>query len=212
MSAMSAVAKTVLQSFVMPRSFLWRLETPDGCALTFDDGPHPEYTPKILDVLAREKVHGTFFVVGEAAAREPALLRRIVREGHALGSHTLTHREFPTLSLQELQKELDGCRELIENHCGVRTNLVRPPRGRINLRSLMHVARSGYRLVHWSKTYSDYLRDGVDPLLSRMHARRLMQRDIVLLHDTNDFTVEALSRILPEWRASGVRFERLGAS
>ena len=210
MSFVSLLGKSVLQDFLIRDAFLWRLRQREECALTFDDGPHPVHTPAILDLLASHQIKATFFVVGETAARAPELLRRIAAEGHALGSHTLTHREFPSLGARELQHELDGCRDLIAQHTGVQTRLVRPPRGRMSLRSLRQVARSGYTLVHWSKTFSDYLQDGVAPLLARMRARQLRARDIALLHDTNAYTVEALRSILPEWRARGLSFRTIG--
>src|SRR5256884_4575978 len=153
-----------------------------------------EHTPRVLDLLHGHDIKATFFVIGQAAAVAPALLRRIVEEGHAVGSHTYSHRDIPTLTRKELWQELSSCRELIKDLTGVDTRLVRPPRGRINAAALVRMKRWGYRLVHWSKTYSDYLRDGCEPLLRRIHARGLEPCDIALFHDNNEYTVAALAQ------------------
>ncbi len=209
MRSLSEAGKHILQEYLLRGAFLWRLPGGADCALTFDDGPNIEHTPRVLDLLQGHGVKATFFVVGQAAAAAPALLRRIVDEGHAVGSHTYSHRDLPTLSAEELRRELNGCRELIRGLTGVDTRLVRPPRGRINAAALVRIKRWGYRLIHWSKTYNDYLRDGREPLLRRIHARGLEPCDIALFHDNNDYTIEALAQMLPEWSRRGRSFAKL---
>ncbi len=193
----------------MRGAFIWRLPPGRDCALTFDDGPHEVYTPRILDLLARQGIKASFFVVGESAARYPSLVRRIVEEGHGIASHTYSHRDMPVLTRTELRDEVVGCRKIIRDLAGVDTVLVRPPRGRIDVASLVLLRRWGYCVVHWSKTYSDYLRDGTSSLLRRMRSAGLDARDIVLLHDNNAHTLEALSDMLPEWMSLGRTFVRL---
>jgi len=209
MRSWSEVGKHILQEYLLGDAFLWRLPSGADCALTFDDGPNIEHTPRVLDLLHVHGVQATFFVIGQAAAAAPALLRRIVEEGHAVGSHTYSHRDIPTLTRKELWQELNSCRELIKDLTGVDTRLVRPPRGRINAAALMRMKRWGYRLIHWSKTYSDYLRDGLEPLLRRIHSRGLEPCDIALFHDNNEYTVAALAQMLPEWSRRGRSFARL---
>lgn len=206
MSSVSGLGKEVLQRCLMRRAFAWRLARGADSALTFDDGPHEVYTPRILELLARHDVKATFFVVGEAACRAPALVRRIVAEGHCIASHTYSHRELPSLTRAELREELERCRGLLREMTGRDTTLVRPPRGRIDPTSLFWMWRWGYRLIHWTRTYSDYLQDGSAPLLHRIRARGLGARDIALFHDNNVHTVEALSEVLPDWLAHGRTF------
>ena len=79
-------------------------------ALTFDDGPHPVYTPQILDTLKEYGVHATFFLIGENAERNPELVRRILREGHEIGNHSDTHPNMPTLSREDMAKEISSCK------------------------------------------------------------------------------------------------------
>jgi peptidoglycan-N-acetylglucosamine deacetylase len=211
MRPISELAKQVLQEVMLPGSFLWRLSSGPAAALTFDDGPHPEHTPRLLDVLGRHGVKVTFFVIGERAQNAPALLRRIHAEGHAIASHTQTHRELPTLTRAQMEWELATCRSLIRETTGEDTRLMRPPRGRVSVPVLWRTRALGYRLVHWSRTYSDYRQDGAEPLLRRLQAHAPQPQDIVLLHDNNRFTVEALERILPSWLAEGRSFARLQA-
>lgn len=209
MSLITAAAKEVLQGALLRQSFQWRLAAGEAAALTFDDGPDPIHTPLVLDVLARHGQKATFFVVGERAQDCPALIRRIAAAGHRLASHTYSHRELPRLRREELAWELSTTRTLLRELTGEDSNLVRPPRGRINPLVLLRVRSLGYRLIHWSRTYSDYRRDGREALLRRLRSAPPVARDIVLLHDNNPYTVEALDEILPQWLAAGVRFVTL---
>lgn len=206
MSLISAMAKEFLQTGLLRNSFQWRLSSGNEVALTFDDGPHPVHTPRVLDVLARHGVKATYFLVGERAARYPELVERIFAAGHGVASHTYTHRELPRLRLEELEWELAATRKLLGGMTGKDSNLVRPPRGRISPLVLLRVRSLGYRLVHWSRTYSDYLQDGREALLQRVLAQPPVARDIILLHDNNPYTGEALDEVLPRWLGAGMRF------
>jgi peptidoglycan/xylan/chitin deacetylase (PgdA/CDA1 family) len=206
MPPLSEFAKEALQRYIMRKTFVWRLLNQPACALTFDDGPHKIYTPKILDLLARHQVKASFFLVGTSAIEAPELVRRIAREGHCIASHTYSHRDLPTLNRLELFRELTDCRDAIRDLTGVDTNLVRPPRGKLSVTSLFYLAKWGYRLIHWSKTYSDYLQDGSAELQQRIRKVGLQAGDIALFHDNNAHTVKALEVILPEWRANGHTF------
>jgi peptidoglycan-N-acetylglucosamine deacetylase len=206
MSLITAMTKELLQAGLLRDSFQWRLSSGDEVALTFDDGPHPVHTPSVLDVLARHGVKATYFLVGERAARYPKLVERIFADGHGLASHTYTHRELPRLRREELEWELVTTRKLLREMTGTDSNLVRPPRGRISPLVLLRIRSLGYRLVHWSRTYSDYLQDGREALLQRILAEPPVARDIILLHDNNPYTGEALHEILPRWLGAGLRF------
>jgi biofilm PGA synthesis N-glycosyltransferase PgaC len=96
-------------------------------SLTFDDGPDPTWTPRLLDLLARHHLHATFFVTGRAAARYPDLVRRIVREGHALGNHSLSHRDLSNVPDWRARLEMQGNERLLEDLAGRRVGMVRPP-------------------------------------------------------------------------------------
>jgi peptidoglycan/xylan/chitin deacetylase (PgdA/CDA1 family) len=206
MSLITTMTKELLQAGLLRDSFQWRLSSGDAVALTFDDGPHPVHTPHVLDVLARHGVKATYFLVGERAARCPKLVERIFAEGHGLASHTYTHRELPRLRREELEWELATTRKLLREMTGRDSNLVRPPRGRVSPLVLLRIRSLGYRLVHWSRTYSDYRQDGREALLQRVMAEPPVARDIILLHDNNPYTGEVLHEILPRWLEAGLRF------
>ncbi len=195
---------------VLGDRFLWRL--PAGrraLALTFDDGPDPDHTAPMLDLLAKLDVRATFFLIGRHVARHPALARRIAAEGHALAGHTYDHQEIVSLPPQALGEQMESCRRAIQDAAAVDTRWFRPPRGRMSLPALRRVAALGYRTVHWTRTYSDYQRDGTAPLLARMTGQAPAARDIILLHDHNPHTIEALGTMIPRWRAEGLGFECL---
>jgi len=189
---------------------MWRLPVHcRGVALTFDDGPDPDYTPALLDLLARENIRATFFLVGSNVKKHPGIAHRLVSEGHAIGGHTYDHREIVGLTPVELESEMSRCRQAIREATGVDSMLFRPPRGKVNMASIRGVCRLGYCLVHWTKTYSDYLNDGADRLVERMQKDPVRPRDIALLHDHNSDTLDALARMIPQWRRQEIEFERL---
>jgi len=198
--------KDLLQRGLLRGKFVWRLaDDAPGIALTFDDGPHPEVTPRLLDLLAARGAHAAFFVIGENAVRYPALMRRIAEEGHVLGNHTYDHREVVGMEQVTLAEQLDRARRAIFDTAGIDSRLFRPPRGRLDFASLRKIVGLGYCVVHWSRTYSDYRRDGVDALLGRIDMQPPQPRDIVLMHDNHLDTVVAIEQALPRWQASGLR-------
>ena len=199
--------KDLLQSTIYPGRFLWRLPPASAnLALTFDDGPDPEWTPRMLDMLAEQEAQATFFLVGRAVRRHPGLVRRIVGEGHAVGGHSDDHTVITTQSSAALREDLARCRAAIADAAGVDSILFRPPKGEVNLRSIRTVCGAGYRLVHWSRTFSDYRRDGTDALSSRIAAVGASAGDILLFHDNNPYTAQALAATLPRWKSQSLGF------
>ena len=102
---------------------------PNKVALTFDDGPDPEWTPKILDVLKQKQAPATFFVIGESANQNASIVKREYAQGDEIGNHTFTHPEFDIISKTQLQIELNLTELLLESSLGVKTTLFRPPYG-----------------------------------------------------------------------------------
>lgn len=101
-------------------------------ALTFDDGPDPVYTERLLDLLKEEEIKATFFVLGYKAKQHPSLLKRMVAEGHSIGNHSFTHQELTKLEQSEVLDEVQQTQAVIEEATGVTTNLVRAPYGSVN--------------------------------------------------------------------------------
>ena len=186
-------------------SFVWRLPArfPEHVCLTFDDGPDPAFTPRVLELLSDHDAQAAFFLLGRQIDQHPALACEIVRRGHVVGTHTYSHREITSLDDAELAQELAAGREALRRATGKDSVLFRPPRGVVSWPAIRKVIRLGFVLVHWSKTYSDYKRDGVPALLARIGRDPVCGRDIVLFHDNNEHTAEVLTGLLPDLRKRG---------
>lgn len=148
-------------------------------ALTFDDGPDPVTTPLVLDVLARHRAHGTFFLVGDAARRHPALVARIAAEGHAIGHHTLEHVSLPGLPPHEVRRQIEGGFAAIGGVC---QHLFRPPWGHLDEATWRIARRGGHEVVAWSGHTFDWTAQDAATLVQRLNAT-LAPGAIVLLHD-----------------------------
>jgi peptidoglycan/xylan/chitin deacetylase (PgdA/CDA1 family) len=153
-------------------------------ALTFDDGPDPDWTVPILEVLRRHRVKATFFVCGASVERWPDLLRRIVDEGHAVGGHGYTHRPLPTLERAEIVRELDDTHDLIERVCDVQVRMMRPPYGAHDAKVLAELESRDLTPVLWTAHGYDWV--SPSPSGSRVKQTVLStttRNGIVLLHD-----------------------------
>lgn len=185
-------------------------------ALTFDDGPHPRYTERILDILAAKNVKATFFVVGSAAVVNQPLLRRIYADGHDIGNHTFTHSNTFEASPEHVRLELNATQRLIESTLGVRTRLSRPPFAKdlepqtVDAADVLRVADS---LGYWTIGMGIDPKDWYQPIASQIVAKTLAgarrgDGQIVLLHDaggSREATIKALPDIIDKLRADGFR-------
>ncbi len=148
-------------------------------ALTFDDGPHPEYTPRLLDLLARYDARATLFMVGRYAEQHPEIVRRAAREGHAIANHTYSHPQFPVISSRERRGELERCQRALGS-TGLR--MFRPPYGRQTYASRFDLLRAGYQVVTWNVHAEDWeIRD--PRWMAERLERQITPGSIVLLHD-----------------------------
>lgn len=148
-------------------------------ALTFDDGPHPEYTPRLLELLDHHQAHATFFVVGKSAQKHRAIIERMARAGHAIGNHTWDHPSFPTLKRAERWSQLRAWEKAVAPYG---TKLFRPPYGNLTLSSNIDTWLHGYQVVTWNVLGRDWQNDSADLLAERI-ATGLHPGSIVLLHD-----------------------------
>jgi peptidoglycan-N-acetylglucosamine deacetylase len=182
----------------------------NGVAITFDDGPHPEHSPLVLDILRKEAAVATFFVNGNHALDHPDILKRMVDEGHEIGNHTYSHRRLKGLSRAEIADEIGKTREILEKVCG-RVRLVRPPWGDIGLSLIFHTLGAGERLVLWTHDSLDSSSKSLSPkaLVERMSSLPLRSGDILLFHDDYAHTVRALPAILADLRKRGFGLSRV---
>ena len=148
-------------------------------ALTFDDGPDPEATPELLDVLADRGVRATFFCVGRFVEAHPGIVCRMHAEGHVVGNHTWDHPSFPHVSVSERRRQLDRCSRALGSR---ESPFFRPPYGNQSLRSHLDVLRHGYEVVGWEADGQDWLDHDAEQIAGRIEGK-IRPGSIVLLHD-----------------------------
>ncbi|BBI34811.1 polysaccharide deacetylase family protein [Cohnella abietis] len=183
-------------------------------ALTFDDGPDPVYTPKLLDLLKREGAKATFFVVGENAERYPEIVARIHEEGHIIGIHNYVHHTNWFMRPRTVKRQIHRTSDIIKKITGIRPMYYRPPWGMVNV---FDYANLGYlQIVLWTSLFGDWRkRLGAEKLYKRMKGK-LKPGQVFLLHDCGSTfgadrdapanTISALERILDDGRKMGYRF------
>lgn len=198
-----------------------RRAVPGAVALTFDDGPHPSSTPRVLDALAERDVRGTFFCVGRNARAHPELVARIRAEGHLIGSHSLTHPDPARTSLTRLTADYREGRRAVAEVLGADTPVFRPPHGHLDLRSAAMVRRQGLTPWLWSVDPGDWRPDVTAGHIATVGGRA-GSGDVVLLHDwveqpwapsalDRSATIHALPVIIDAIRARGLVLTTLAA-
>ena len=194
-----------MATLALPRSILWlhgrRDRNRKRVALTFDDGPDA-MTLEYLDVLAHLNVRATFFLIGEKAAREPGLVREYRRAGHDVGGHGWSHDAFSRMSDDRLRDELARTESALGAAEG-RLRFVRPPRGAISIRSLVQIAAAGYTTVLWSIDSDDCRARDPRIVERRVAPKTIGPGDVVLLHELQSWTIEALPSIVTSLRREG---------
>ncbi|PKL50273.1 MAG: hypothetical protein CVV42_03190 [Candidatus Riflebacteria bacterium HGW-Riflebacteria-2] len=169
--------------------------------LTFDDGPHPRTTPKILEILKRRHVRAIFFVLGLQAAKYPELVKQIHDEGHLIGNHSYSHRNLAQISDRDLNTELDRTSSLIESITGCRPEYLRPPYGAMNKKVLAAARQRGMKITLWTIDPKDWLQKNEASILQQTE-RQLgissgrLRGGALLLHDIYPSTVRALEPLL----------------
>jgi len=194
-----------LASLAVPRSVLVtrgpRRADPPRVALTFDDGPDGT-TARYLDVLARHGVRATFFFVGQQAEAAPDLVAACAREGHEIGGHGWSHESFAAMPAARLADELERTDRLLPRTPG-RRPLVRPPWGALSASALLAAAIGGFTTVLWSCDSDDCRTRDAEVVLRRVEPRRVGPGGIVLMHEQQPWTLEALPRAVVAFRDAG---------
>ena len=176
-------------------------------ALTFDDGPWPEYTAQILEILKKNQIKGTFFVVGQMLQTYPDLGKRIVDEGHTIANHTWNHW-YHYFNKQAAAFEIDRTSNLIYETTGVKTTLFRPPGGKLHNGLAAYARSKNYTVVMWSADSIDYRRQSPSILVNRVMGQST-PGGIVLMHDgggNRSNTVAALPMMIKKYQEQGYRF------
>ena len=180
-------------------------------ALTFDDGPHPQYTPQLLEVLAQYQVTASFFWLGTRVQTAPAVAQAVYQQGHWLGLHGYTHQSFPCLQPQNLHQGLQRTQSLIAATCGLSPQQirdVRPPNGVFTPRTLTLLTQWGYRPVMWTVVPVDWSEPDIEIVVKRV-LRYIRSGSIVVLHDGPQGGVQvaqSTAQMLPPLLDQGYQF------
>jgi peptidoglycan/xylan/chitin deacetylase (PgdA/CDA1 family) len=207
---------------------VWHTNSPRKLAITFDDGPNPNITPQLLDLLDQYQARATFFVVGRFARECRDLLSETSRRGHLIGNHTENHANLFWRGPSEIREEMRRCNDAISGIVGARAKWFRPPWGARNPWVVSSAAREGMRAVLWTELPGDWREKPAEWLVERLQpiARRIQNAsktadaaashfgDILCLHDGDhrflngdrSRTLEALRHWLPRWRDLGLEF------
>ncbi len=206
----------------VPQSSLWCRNTwhgpraGDRVALTFDDGPSPGYTDRVLEILARQRVPASFFVIGRNVEKSPNLLRRVHDAGHLVGNHTFDHHHFAVFrGYRYWLDQLERTSNIVERTIGQRPRYFRPPVGIKFIFTAMAARRLGQTVVTWSQSARDGVATSVDRIMARL--ANVTGGDIITLHDGIDphsprrpeITLEALPILIEQLRTRGLEFARL---
>lgn len=173
--------------------------------ITFDQGYENGYTAKILDTLKEKNVSAIFFLTGDYAKKEEALVKRMIAEGHTLGNHGMTHASLPTLSHDEAVKEIMSLHEYVLNNYGYEMQYFRFPCGEYSEAALEIVQKCGYKTLFWSSAYVDWKTDsqpdpaeGFKKLTEAAHPG-----EILLLHSVSATNTEILGNVIDNLRQQG---------
>ncbi len=190
---------------------IWQLPAAEPTvAVSFDDGPHPHYTPMVLDVLKRRAVPATFFMIGIHAHAHPDLVRRARDEGHEIGNHTWSHPDLSQVTQGEADWQLSRTHDLLGEIAGQPPALFRPPYGKVDSVGLLAAAAHGYHVALWSETLRG-AHAGPDATAA---IREIANGGIVLTHDSGPAASTALIRVLDSFlrrlKSRGYAFATIG--
>lgn len=177
-------------------------------ALTFDDGPDERFTPQVLDILKAHGVKATFFVLGKKAEAHPAIVKRMIREGHVVGNHSYRHPLFTKITVDQFAQEVEQTEEVLNRLVGYRPKLLRPPYGEIDEEQLQWANSRGYVIVNWNVDSQDWKSLGEHQVSGNILGHTKAGA-IVLQHsaggDSQDLsgTVKALPGIIAKLREQG---------
>ena len=189
-----------------------RTASGSGYALTFDDGPHAQGTPAVLEVLAAERVRATFFLVGEQIRRNPALPREILDAGHQIALHCDRHRNLLRLGPRQVREDIARAEEAIGSSTGRAPELYRPPYGVLNAAALRLADSRGWRTLLWSQWGRDWEARATAESIAAKVTEGAGEGSVLLLHDADDYsapgswrrTVAALPAVIETMRSRGV--------
>lgn len=201
--------------FTLPSSLISGEEKGGVVYLTFDDGPIPEVTPRVMEILSRYQVKATFFMVGENIDKHPEVYRQVVTAGHTVGNHTYNHLKGWRCSTKEYLANTQKCQDASDRHSAVQQTsssckLFRPPYGKATFSQRRALHQMGYRLIYWDVLTRDYDQSVTPEQMLATIRRKTCQGSIINFHDSlksNERMLEALPKAIEWLQSQGYRFE-----
>lgn len=178
-------------------------------ALTFDDGPHPRYTRQILDILKKEGIKATFFVIGENIGYyDEGIVADIISNGHELGNHTFNHEHTKNMTNEAFYRDVKACHELIKEKYGYEMKIFRPPEGYVDEKVKNIAKELDYSIIIWSIDTKDWEHVGSDLIVGNIE-KNASDGDIILMHDyvsKPNTTIGALEQVIKNLKSEGYKF------
>ncbi len=181
----------------------------NGVTLTFDDGPHPEITPKILEVLSKENIKASFFLIGKNAEQYPSLVNEIINQGHVVANHSYCHQNsLGFFNEAKLRRDFEKCNNIITKITGRQPAFFRPPFGVTNPRFANVLAKLNMVSIGWSIRSLDTIITSTEALLKKI-VPSLKRGSIILLHDTQQVTLDVLPQLIQHCKNNNIKIVSL---
>lgn len=204
------------QAVLVRHDSFYRVDAKDKVvAITFDDGPSPDWTPRILDELKAADVKATFFMLGQHVLEYPDVARRVTAEGHEIGNHSFDHHGLFFYTVEEAEREVLKCEKAIKDVTGVSTRYFRPPKAWINDEEKAAFSHMGYKVILWSLNSKDWVTFD-DKYIVAFIDKNVRPGDIILFHDSGGVfgvdggdrheTVKTIPDLVRKLKARGYRF------
>ncbi len=200
---------TLLSSTLSPVKIIWKGSLEGKClALTFDDGPDPFHTPKILDALEQSNIQATFFLIGNKAVKYPGIVKEILIRGHEIGNHSFSHNVLSNASIKDIAFELEQTNDVLEQSAGIETSLLRPPYGKLSVPLLRYCMKKRLAVVMWSMDCCDSFKYSSVSFSSKI-LQTARENDILLMHDDGIVARDIVREGIPRLIDKGFIFARV---
>lgn len=177
--------------------------------LSFDDGPDPKYTREVLSILKENQLQANFFLVGQKVNENKNLVKRMVREGHDIGGHSMTHKELTKIPFEQAKEEILNSMEVVNKF--QKTNLFRFPYGSFNPKLVQVLQDHGYRNIYWDVDTTDWKYKDKDVIYKKFKLRIAKAKDgsIILMHDIHPQSVQSLKMIVEYLKSNKIKVTKL---
>lgn len=202
--------KSLMKTFLPRNRFLVSMPEKERTVyLTFDDGPDPVQTERVLESLRKNNIKATFFVIGEKVSQHPEIFRKILEEGHAIGHHTYFHKPPGEVDADHLKKEIDETGKVISELSGNRSDLFRPPLGKLTPAKFYYLWKSGMSICLWNHDPKDFACENLEQVVEHFDNQPIQAGDVVLLHDNQPYAADVIDHLKAQAEEFHLKFGTL---